>query len=125
MPRGVASKIGEERIAQNGYSYTKTETGWRLSHHVVAEENLGRPLRPTERVYFADNDRTNLDPDNIVTDRIRTGRRKRIDALKQVIRTKVGLLLDLDWEEGESLLSDLTEELARKKSLTESNHGNS
>jgi hypothetical protein len=63
--RGSRSDEGETRVAKNGYHYTKTEEKWRLTHHIVAEEKLGRPLRPTERVVFLDRDRTNLDPDNI------------------------------------------------------------
>lgn len=63
--RGSRSDEGETRVAKNGYHYTKTEDRWRLTHHLVAEEKLGRPLRPTERVVFVDRDRTNLDPSNI------------------------------------------------------------
>jgi HNH endonuclease len=44
----------------------KTEHGWRFKHHLVAEEKLGRHLRPDERVSLKDKDKDNLDPDNIV-----------------------------------------------------------
>lgn len=64
--RGQASKLGDTRIAPNKYHYTKTETGWRLTHHIVAEKVLGRPLRYNERVAFKDSDRANLEPNNIV-----------------------------------------------------------
>jgi hypothetical protein len=53
------------RIAPNGYSYTKTEEGQKLTHHIVAEAKLGRPLHTNERAIFVDRDRTNLDPKNI------------------------------------------------------------
>lgn len=66
VPRGVSVPEGSIRIAQNGYHYTKVEKGkWRLTHHIVAEEKLGRPLEPWEGVYFADSDRKNLKPENI------------------------------------------------------------
>lgn len=63
MPKQAA--VGATNVAQNGYHYTKTKDGWRLTHHLIAEKQLGRPLRKGERVYFIDNDRANLDPDNI------------------------------------------------------------
>lgn len=66
MSRGKNAKVGDTRVAANGYHYTKCEEGWRLTHHLVAEEKLGRKLEKGERVTFDDNDRTNLSPDNIV-----------------------------------------------------------
>jgi hypothetical protein len=63
--RGSRSEVGDTHVAKNGYHYTRTEERWRLTHHLVAEEKLGRPLSDTERVVFVDGDRTNLDPDNI------------------------------------------------------------
>jgi len=66
MPRGTPAKPGDVSIAQNGYSYTQTDLGRRLTHHLIAEESLGRPLTGNERVSFADGDRTNFDPTNIV-----------------------------------------------------------
>lgn len=65
MPRGNASKVGDTRVAQNGYQYTRTEAGQRLTHHIIAEEKLGRPLTGKDLVTFVDGDRTNLDPSNI------------------------------------------------------------
>lgn len=66
--RGQTAELGAKRIAQNGYEYTKVEVNgksqWRLSHHLVAEEMLGRPLREDERVSFIGS-RRNLDPENI------------------------------------------------------------
>jgi argininosuccinate lyase len=66
MPRGQGANIGDERISANGYHYTRTESGWRLTHHIVAEQTLGRPLNDDERVTFKDKKRTNLSPENVV-----------------------------------------------------------
>lgn len=63
--RGQKSGVGDERVAENGYHYTKTETKWTLTHHLIAEQALGRKLDPDERVSFKDGKRDNLDPDNI------------------------------------------------------------
>lgn len=52
-------------VNANGYHNTRTKDGWRLTHHIVAEEKLGRPLEPYESVRFKDNDRSNLDPENL------------------------------------------------------------
>lgn len=67
MVRGAKAEIGNTRIAQNGYHYTRTESGWRLTHHLLAEEMLGRPLTDDERVQFKDSKkRSNPTKDNIV-----------------------------------------------------------
>lgn len=65
MARGAPSPIGTVRVSQNGYHYTKTEDCWRLTHHIIAEEALGRPLHANERATFIDGDKTNLKPGNI------------------------------------------------------------
>jgi hypothetical protein len=57
---------GTIRVSANGYSYTKSDGRWRLTHHIIAEANLGRPLAPGERVEFKDKDRTNLKPENVL-----------------------------------------------------------
>lgn len=68
MPRGGGpNPDGFERKTQNGYVTVKLNGKTRYKHHVIAEENLGRPIDyDKERVVFADRDRTNLDPRNIV-----------------------------------------------------------
>lgn len=66
MARGQKSQPGDTRVSLNGYHYTRTATKWTLTHRLIAEFKLGRPLKDIERVRFIDNDRTNLDPDNIV-----------------------------------------------------------
>lgn len=66
MPRGRASQVGDTYTSANGYHYTKTDNGFRLTHHLVLEKRLGRPIDTSkEQVYFVDGDKTNLDPDNI------------------------------------------------------------
>ncbi len=66
MARGKASKVGDQRVAKNGYHYTRTVEGWRLTHHIIAEDTLKRPLKPDEMVRFKDGKRWNLNPDNII-----------------------------------------------------------
>jgi hypothetical protein len=66
MARGKASEVGDTRVAKNGYHYTRTHLKWTLTHHILAEAKLGRPLKDDERANFRDRDRTNLDPDNII-----------------------------------------------------------
>lgn len=53
-------------VNKNGYHHTKTEEGWRLTHHIIAERSLGRALKTGESVRFIDGDRANLDPKNLV-----------------------------------------------------------
>lgn len=65
MARGKQAAVGDERVSQNGYRYVKTPQGWRLKHQIILEEKLGRPLAENERCRFEDQDRTNLDPDNL------------------------------------------------------------
>ena len=65
MARGKESEAGATRVSPNGYHYTKTLDGWRLTHHIVAEKMLGRPLAADERVKFRSKDKLNLSPDNV------------------------------------------------------------
>ena len=66
MPRGQTVPEGTIRIAQNGYSYTKRNGKWALTHHIIAEKALGRPIDTrTDGVYFKDGDKKNLSPSNI------------------------------------------------------------
>lgn len=54
MTRGQLAEVGATREAPNGYHYTKTKDGWRLTHHITAEKKLGRPLNDNEMVKFKD-----------------------------------------------------------------------
>lgn len=69
--RGKKARNGTTRTSPNGYHYTKTKGGWRLTHHIIAERTLGRLLKSGERVHFADGDRTNLSGDNLVVRKTR------------------------------------------------------
>lgn len=80
MARGKNAKVGDTRVAANGYHYTKTETAWRLTHHIVAEKALRRPLEQGERVTFIDNDRTNLKASNIKVTKMGGGSLERREA---------------------------------------------
>ncbi len=63
--RGQRSDLGAVRISPNGYHYTRTEQGWKLTHRLVVEETLGRKLAENERVRFLDGNRSNRDPNNL------------------------------------------------------------
>ena len=65
MPRGKTAEVGDTRTAPNGYHYTKTDAGWRLTHHIAAEQYIGRPLKENERVEFVTKDRLNFEENNI------------------------------------------------------------
>ena len=84
MARGKASKVGDVRVSPNGYHYTRTETGWELTHRLVAERKLGRKLSPEERVRFVNGDRTDRSPDNLevyrIKERSKEQKRARIEA---------------------------------------------
>lgn len=98
MSKGRNAEVGSTYTAPNGYHYTKTKTKWRLTHHLVAEKMLGRPLQKGERVSFKDKDRTNLEQDNLIVAATKYGKENRIKDIK----TKIRLLQ----EELASLLSE-------------------
>jgi HNH endonuclease len=94
--RGSRSEVGATNVSKNGYHYTRTEDRWRLTHHLVAEKKLGRPLTDTERVVFVDGDKTNLDPSNIQVKRKATSSlRKREAQLIARIEELQGQLADV------------------------------
>lgn len=66
MPRGRASNVGDTMVTANGYHNTRTEDGWRATHILVVEEEIGRKLLAGETVRFKDGDRKNLSPDNLI-----------------------------------------------------------
>lgn len=98
--RGHEVEVGTTRCSKNGYWYKKTEDGWRLLHHIIMEETLGRSLHSEERVYFCDGNRGNLDPSNIVVRKLHmysvTRRRARIQAAIEELQAQ---LVELDEEE--------------------------
>jgi hypothetical protein len=65
MPRGQAAKDGDTRVAPNGYHYVRVDGKWILKHWLVAQEKLGRDIKPNEMVYFVDGCKTNFKPSNI------------------------------------------------------------
>lgn len=75
-------------VAKNGYHYTQLETGkWRLTHHIIAEEKLGRAVDSSqERVKFVDGDRTNLTPENVTVVPLKRGVEQRIANIREKIR---------------------------------------
>jgi hypothetical protein len=101
MARGEVFPIGYERVAQNGYHYIKCITGWRLRHHLIAEEALGRPIdSQVEMVCFKDRDRHNFDPDNIIVEAKKgMTKDKKIAYLKDKIAQLQGELEELEEEE--------------------------
>lgn len=76
---------GEENKAANGYWYRKVNGKWKLKHHIVAEQILGRPINGSDRVTFKDNDPDNLDPSNLNITIKKGGRLARIEYLKAKI----------------------------------------
>jgi len=83
MARGQQVDVGATRVSQNGYHYTKVavkpgtgKPGWRLTHHIVAEQKLGRPLREDERVSFKGK-KSDLRPENIIVSEKGQGSQRR------------------------------------------------
>lgn len=86
---------GATRVAKNGYQYTKANGKWELSHRLLAEKILGRPLRKGERVIFIDGDRTNIIEENIQIQATESTKENRIAYLRHKIRTFQQELEDL------------------------------
>lgn len=63
--------IGSERVTKDGYLQRKmTDTGytprdWRMVHHLVWEEENGRPVPQGHALVFRDGDKRNFDPANL------------------------------------------------------------
>ena len=67
--------VGSTRVGKDGYLMVKvkewpdvpqTRDNWRFKHHVVWEEANGQPVPDGCTVLFADRNKTNFDPDNLV-----------------------------------------------------------
>ena len=64
--RGKQAEDGATRVSQNGYHYTKKDGKWRLTHHLKAEEILGRPLAAGERVSFRNGNKKDMSITNLI-----------------------------------------------------------
>lgn len=70
----AATPVGAERVTREGYikvkvadmRFEKANDNWRLKHNIAWEQANGRPVPPHHMVVFADRDRDNYDPDNLV-----------------------------------------------------------
>lgn len=67
--------VGSERVGKDGYLMVKvrewpdvpcSKDNWRFKHHVAWEEANGRAVPEGWTVLFADRDKRNFDPDNLV-----------------------------------------------------------
>lgn len=74
-PNGANVPVGTERLSKEGYFEVKVKRFsdrpgankcWRMKHHLVWEEANGRPVPPSSMIVFADRDKGNLDPSNLV-----------------------------------------------------------
>lgn len=74
-PNGRAVPVGSERLSKDGYVEVKvrelsdvpgTNRCWRPKHHIVWEESHGQAMPKGSKVVFADRNRLNLDPANLV-----------------------------------------------------------
>jgi hypothetical protein len=77
MARGKKSRVGDIRVAPNGYQYTRTEAGWALTHRLLVERDLGRSLRYDERVRFRDGNRANLNLGNLEVRKVKESTKER------------------------------------------------
>lgn len=77
MPdNGARLPVGSERVdSKDGYLWRKVaerpsrqdcNDNWRMVHHIVWEQANGRPVPPHTMIVFADHDKRNFDPDNLV-----------------------------------------------------------
>lgn len=80
-PDGWIKPVGFERVSKDGYIEVKVRdslidgiqpnvpgsfnSNYRMKHHVVWEEHNG-PIPPSTMIVFADHDKRNFDPDNLV-----------------------------------------------------------
>ncbi len=76
IPANAKDKpVGYERVNVDGYTEVKVANSpskhggsdnFRLKHHLVWEEANGRPVPPMTVIVFADHDKTNFNPNNLV-----------------------------------------------------------
>lgn len=72
---GRSIPIGTERVSRDGYIEVKVKRFsdrpcankcWRMKHHLVWEEFNGRHVPPNTMIVFADGDKRNFDPENLI-----------------------------------------------------------
>ena len=103
--RGKSASPGDTNVAVNGYHYTRTKSRWRLTHHLLAEEKLGRPIADDEQVYFIDGNRKNLVKENIgVRKKVRNNNRR-----KHQLRARLEQLIAEYLENDPANIDDLQE----------------
>lgn len=76
MPANAKDKpVGYERVSKEGYIMVKVadrpskpfrNDNFKQKHRLVWEQANGRPVPPGHHIVFADGDRRNFDPDNLV-----------------------------------------------------------
>jgi len=103
VPRGQIANIGDTMVNALGYHNTRVATGWRLTHHLVAEQILQRPLTANDTVRFKDGNRTNLEPDNIEVLKKHTGSLRR---RKAILEAKI--------EDLQAQLDEVNKEIAER-----------
>lgn len=104
MARGRAAVDGDTFVNKNGYHHTRVDGSWVATHYLVAAEKLGRAVGKDEYVSFADGDRSNLRPDNIlVKKRGQSSLRRRQAQLVAKIDEAIGELQVICEELGEEV----------------------
>jgi multidrug resistance efflux pump len=93
MARGRVAQIGQETTNANGYTYVKTEEGWRPKSELIAEEAIGRKLLAHERIRFRDGDPQNLHKSNleVVIKKTKSPQSQLAQVEAQLVETKAKL----------------------------------
>lgn len=112
MPHNAKDKpVGYERVSRDGYVEVKVaerptrsdrNDNFRPKHHLVWEEANGRPVPPSTMIVFANGDKRDFDPANLVAvprslwavisrDRIPYSDRETLEAAMGLARLKSGL----------------------------------
>jgi ribosomal protein L17 len=111
MRRGSEVPNGTLIRLPNGYYNRKTDEGWILVHRAVMQEHLGRPLLPSERVYFTNPSADKANP-QLEDLEVRIVKRRTIEAKRKrlaVLRAETEQLLKEIDEDVTASPVDLTE----------------